>query len=342
MIKIKLFKNKRPDSWKSILRYQELMRNQGIVFVNNINQADILIFTIDGGITFPQLSGAYKQILFNSRIPVIIAERLASSITWFREFDLIPNLKAVFKNKIVRPATLNNSALYERRYHYKLLYDVYRKNILEKFESPKQRSKTLKSTLTNISEPNLNKVKLVIWDWHSSFISEKCNDFRHAEIDYSTERGLDVFCVNRDRRGIQGWARNEAKRIVRSMKNIVSSTDQLSEKEYYETFIRSKVCVGCWGYGEWVYMDTNAFYAGVVLIKPDTNFVSTYPDLYQNNKTYIPCKPDFSDLEPKIRMVLDNYECYKPMLVNNRNMLKNITQTDLVDRFCEAIKDSLK
>jgi hypothetical protein len=125
------------------------------------------------------------------------------------------------------------------------------------------------------------------------------------------------------------------------MKDIISVTDRLDENEYIEKLSDSKICVACWGYGEFVLMDFYAFYCGIVLIKPDTSHVLTYPDLYQNNITYVPCKPDFSDLETKIQMVLENYENFIPMLEQNRKMLMNIDETDLVERFCKAINESL-
>jgi len=40
--------------------------------------------------------------LVNSKIPVIIAEKVDSSVILFREFDKVPNVKAVFKNRIIK------------------------------------------------------------------------------------------------------------------------------------------------------------------------------------------------------------------------------------------------
>ena len=45
-------------------------------------------------------------------------------------------------------------------------------------------------------------------------------------------------------------------------------------------------------------------YAGVILIKPDTDHVLMYQDIYKSNVTYIPCKYDFSNLKNVIENTL--------------------------------------
>jgi len=47
---------------------------------------------------------------------------------------------------------------------------------------------------------------------------------------------------------------------------------------------------------------------GSIVIKPDISFVDTNPNWYEPNKTYIPCRNDFVDLEEKIDYVLDNFK----------------------------------
>ena len=101
MIKIKLVSNVQPKSWEYILKHMDLIHNSGVEFVDNIKKADVLIFTLNSRVTFNKLPHLYKKVLMSSDIPIIIAERLDSSITWFREFNSIPNLKSVFKNKII-------------------------------------------------------------------------------------------------------------------------------------------------------------------------------------------------------------------------------------------------
>ena len=66
-------------------------------------------------------------------------------------------------------------------------------------------------------------------------------------------------------------------------------------------------------------------------------FLRNKADIYINNVTYIPCKPDFSDLEEIILKVLDNYDSYKKMLVNNRKMLDSLDMRKKCQDFWKKI-----
>ena len=69
----------------------------------------------------------------------------------------------------------------------------------------------------------------------------------------------------------------------------------------------SKICMAPIGYGETAVRDIEAAAYGSVLIKPDMSFVDTKPFIYEDGKTYIACKYDWSDVEEKIDYVLSNY-----------------------------------
>lgn len=345
MIKIKIIKDIEEGRWKKILNYHQVMKDNGIIIVNDLKKADVLLYTIDSRVNFTNLPQNQKKLLMNSKIPVIMVERLDSAVTWFREFDQIPNLKAVFKNRICRPASINNEVLYYGRYHYKLIYDKCKKlGYRSKSENQTDLSKHWKEQkLKPISEENLKKIKSVIWDFHSSYWSKRSNPYRQrmVNINFDAPKKYDVFCVVRDKAGIQGFSRSRAKRIVASMKNIKSLTNPLSSGDYKDKFVKSKIAVTSWGHGEWIHADGYSFISGVIIIKPDTSWVDMYPDLYQNDKTYIACKPDYSDLEEKINMVLSNYDSYKEMRIKNREMIMNVSEQDLTKRFCDEIKEAI-
>jgi hypothetical protein len=320
------------------------MESQGVSFINNLNDADLLMFTLEskfGGKTaYSNLSQLYKYLFKRIDMPIILSDRIDCSVTWFRDFEEIPNLKAIFKNFVIRPQHLNNSKLYNGRYHYQLLYDslVNKDSKLMKETNNLNLDERDSVYPKKISKENLNKIKPVIWDWKNSYLNDEFRFLRNSDIDINRKREIDVFCVNNHRQGIQGWARKKAKNIVNNIPDTTTVTEKLEPKDYINKLMNSKVCVSCWGYGEWTHLDFYALYAGVVLIKPISSHVYLYPDLYQDNITYIPCSPDFSDLQEKVLMVLDDYGSYINMLKNNRKMLLNITEQDLVKMFCDSIK----
>ena len=88
-------------------------------------------------------------------------------------------------------------------------------------------------------------------------------------------------------------------------------------------------------------MDAYAMYAGVILIKPDTDYVRMYPDIYKSNKTYIKCNQDYSDLREKIVEVLNNYDKYLPMIKKNREDLMKINVKNTADLFWKKVKEAM-
>ena len=73
-----------------------------------------------------------------------------------------------------------------------------------------------------------------------------------------------------------------------------------SAPQYLTALMNTKIVLSPWGHGEACYRDFEALFCGCILLKPDSSFVNCWPDIYQNNKTYIPCKADFSDLQDKV------------------------------------------
>ena len=80
-------------------------------------------------------------------------------------------------------------------------------------------------------------------------------------------------------------------------------------------------------------------YCGCILIKPDTSFVRTYPDIYLNDRTYISCKIDFSDLQEKVDYVKNNWNKFKEMRISNRKLLLDSWNND---NFCKRISTIIK
>jgi hypothetical protein len=89
-------------------------------------------------------------------------------------------------------------------------------------------------------------------------------------------------------------------------------------EEYYKRISSSKILLAPLGYGEMAPRDLDAAQFGAVLIKPNMDFIDTSPSIFENNKTYIACKHDYSDLEEKIDMILGNYKDYYYIIDNAR------------------------
>lgn len=84
---------------------------------------------------------------------------------------------------------------------------------------------------------------------------------------------------------------------------------------------RSKVSISPYGQCEVCYRDLEIVQHGSLLIKPDMSKVITEPDFYKPYETYIPVKPDWSDLNEVLDKVLGNYDDYTYIIENARKKL---------------------
>ena len=93
--------------------------------------------------------------------------------------------------------------------------------------------------------------------------------------------------------------------------------ERVSHEEYYRKMYNSKIIMAPLGYGEMAPRDIEATIFGSVLIKPDLSYIDSKPFVYEDDKTYIACKYDWSDLEEKIDYVLSNYDELQSYIVEN-------------------------
>jgi hypothetical protein len=122
-------------------------------------------------------------------------------------------------------------------------------------------------------------------------------------------------------------------------KNIINIARVDKRPGYIKQLLNSKIVVSPWGYGEMCYRDFEAMFCGCILVKPDTSFVESYPAIYQNDFTYVPCKPDFSDLREQIGYILDDWENYLPMIQRNYLMVnRHQSVDDYASRFSRVVK----
>lgn len=328
------------ERFKPILRFKPSNINTN----TTLKECDAILLVVNSRFSLINLSKQSTKY-FLSKKPIIILERLDSAVTWVREIDKYPQIVAVIKNRISRTNDINNAKLFCGRYHAHLIT----KGLDEKYHIPITNNKKnkediaekfydIEQTWGEISDNAFSKIHSILWDFESSPLSERMNFYKKNYLRYS-ERTNDIFCVHTIRGGLIGKHREQAKEIVDSLKNnsIKVFTDNCDSVDYQNNFISSKVCVGCWGYGEWTHNDGYAMYSKIVLIKPDSSYVKMDPDIYEPGKRYIPCKPDLSDLREKILYVLNNYNNFIPMLEDNFEYINSITHKKSGKKFWNKI-----
>lgn len=88
-------------------------------------------------------------------------------------------------------------------------------------------------------------------------------------------------------------------------------------EEYYNLMSRSKIVIAPFGYGEMAPRDIEAAQFGAVLVKPDMDHLDSVPFVYQQNKTYVSCDWDFSNLVDIIDNSMHRWTEYQSYFVDN-------------------------
>ena len=344
---------------------------KGIQLVDSVKKCDLIILLVNSKTSlrnideFPKNNckpiknkivekirndNVLRSSYFTFGKPIIIIERLDTATTWARELDKYPNIIALFKNRTMRNINMFNSETFGGRYHCAVIgrgIDKEHCLPISNDKHPKKVDLALRyypkfSKLLAMSPTCCEKIHPVLWDNYSSPLSEKMDFYMKTCLPTSNKaRPIDVFCVHTIKDGILGAHRKRAIQIVKD-KNLVTRTEKCDEKTYQKDFIKSKICVACWGYGEWTHMDGYAMYSKVILIKPNTDFVKMKPDIYQSGKHYIGCAPDFSDLSQIIDDVLKNYNSYIPMLENNYSFIRKNTRKKAGKHFWKKVEEIYK
>lgn len=182
-----------------------------------------------------------------------------------------------------------------------------------------------------LTQKEKQKIQPVLWDIYRSAFKEEFEPLKDMTIDFERKRPIDAFFAGKitNKQNPPGIHREKLLEVLGSIKKalpnkkIISHRGRLPKDKYLKLLRTSKIVISPWGNGEWCWRDYEAIYSGAVVIKPNSDFVHAVPDLYRNNKYYVACNPDFSDLEEKISYVVENYEKFIDMRKNARNLLIN-------------------
>ena len=130
---------------------------------------------------------------------------------------------------------------------------------------------------------------------------------------------------------------NHRKKVWDKLDKLQSRLKVISKKlpfnEYVNNLSKSKICISPFGQGEICYRDFEAMLIGTILVKPDQSNIVTAPNMFEEGKTYIGCKLDWSDLEEKIEYIIDNFSEVNDRLTTN--IRNKFVQNYRVENFCE-------
>lgn len=301
---------------------QQVLTECGIEVVPTLQEADVVVCCDMDAHIHRATAGPTKP-------KVVICERFdAATLHYGRLHVNLPQVTAVFKDCVLRDPLVQNTSSCDHRYHYWLLNNLYHLQNPDPDPLPTER----------LTAVNVQKIHAVPWNVLRYSHSLEMRQAAELGSDPTTERDLDVFFIAHThediplvhchgREGIQAL-----RAAVGHYQWRVVTEPASSRKEFLQLMRRAKVVVAPWGIGESIPSDLFALLTGAVLVKPDSGFMYTYPNIY-TPKSYFPCKPEWSDLGDVVAGVLANYPAALRRTVHGRHLLQSHTHEHLLRHF---------
>lgn len=251
-------------------------------------------------------------------IPTIILERIDSAVILSRKQIADKNVIGIIKNTVLDPPELNNALFTYGRYHATII-----SNLLG------VRAPALPDPVhTQTQIDPVNFIKLETGFTYGSYDHLKKLFDVSSPPDNISSRPIEISfagTVNYGAAEIINIHRRQAINALKKMSaynTTVIEGRKYAHSMYLKNLCESKICISPWGLGEACYRDYEAILSGCVLVKPDSSFIKSNPNIYQNNVTYVPCKADFSDLETVCSKILANWNDYIVMRKKAYFMIK--------------------
>lgn len=120
---------------------------------------------------------------------------------------------------------------------------------------------------------------------------------------------------------------NHRKGLSDKVKSLSNKYSMLTKKMPFQDYVNglwnSKISLSPFGMGELCFRDLESMMFGTIILKPSHKEVDTLPNIMVDDKTFISCKYDWSDLEEKIDYILSNFKYINEKLNHNIRSLFN-------------------
>tara|TARA_B100000989_G_scaffold298468_1_gene287943 strand:- start:4510 stop:5643 length:1134 start_codon:yes stop_codon:yes gene_type:complete len=100
--------------------------------------------------------------------------------------------------------------------------------------------------------------------------------------------------------------------------------DRLNHKQYLTRLRESKVSVGAFGWGEICYREFEAIKMGAAVVFPKVDYLETWPNVYQDNFSYLSYELDFSNLIERIDSILNDQDLQESLIVNSQRIYRSV------------------
>ena len=338
------------DRIRFLFRIKPVLENDfGYTFVEHEKDAELIISQ--------QVSYSPNlDLCLSTRKDVIILEVNDTASIFndsLRQIIGRENLKGFFKDTNFKDKSVHNLPTSgDRRYHVNFINDFA--NVCEKDEYD-----------IKIKEKDLGKIKCAMPSFLNFRMDQMRNsgDFLEREdrpfvlnfagtTDYFKNKNYVNLQKDDKRLNLPLLMKIHRDRAIEEIKNyavkkncnvILSNSKPMTQIEYWHSLLASRICVSPWGFGAYNWRDYEAIYLGAVLLKPNTDFLETYCDLFRSSMFYVDCRPDFSDLSEKVDFIESNFQSCKEMRKRALNLLNDNDDTHkIAKRFDKQIREALE
>ncbi|MBS0203134.1 MAG: hypothetical protein JSS49_09570 [Planctomycetes bacterium] len=238
--------------------------------------------------------------------PFVLFDRTDGAFLWWRFHphgtiarDLleVPNLLGLIKISRYSRRETYNCVADDTTHHARLIREIH----------PVPVSAGSEALVRPISPAAYSRIRLGVGYWGF----DQCGPLADLpEFAVTGRRSIDVFCAHSVNYTCPTicWHRQavlDQLSGIPGIRTVVGRGRVFLDENYRELLLRSRICVSPWGWGETCIRDYEALLAGCVLIKPRTDFIDSALPL--DERHYIACRPDFSDLNQRIHEVLDDW-----------------------------------
>jgi hypothetical protein len=270
----------------------------------------------------------FEEWLKQIKTPIIILD--SSDGVAFRYADLFKHKRVIgyIKKQLLWDRELYKYDYVEDRYHFWLY-------------AATQRNKEAYQPKISNTQIDWDKVQL---GWNLG-VSNTVYDLLQKEI---PQKDIDIHCSLRT--GNNGSIIYEAHRkkcIRETFFNAQRYNLKVSEKawfsQYYNQMARSHIVMNAWGLGEVCLRHFEAAVLKCISISPPMGHIETWPDIFVDNETYIPCDINFQNLKYAYRTVFTNLKRFEGMTDKAYDIVKEANDNEaFADRFAGIMQRILK
>jgi hypothetical protein len=112
----------------------------------------------------------------------------------------------------------------------------------------------------------------------------------------------------------------------------------VDQRQYYREMRRSRIVFSPFGWGEVCWRDYEAVCFDCLLVKPSMDHLTTEPDIFRPEETYVPVRWDLSDVAEKCRYYLDHPDESRRIIAAARRAYEDYFERR---RFVDSVREIL-